>query len=91
MREQNFQLGKIDSNVIDIDGIAVFVACAREDGRASVEHDGHSVSFRGAINDLELFHASKVIVRKEQLVRGMDLDHANAELQDLLDIGEDVG
>src|SRR5258708_31200360 len=87
VREQDFQLGEIYRDVVDVDRIAVFVAGSREDGRSGVEHDWNSIAFGGTINDLQFSHSVQVLVGIEKLVRRMDLDHPELEPQQLRDIG----
>lgn len=55
-----------------------------------MEHDRDAVGFGGAIDDFEFFDAVNVVVRVEELVRRMNFDHADAEAEDVLDIGENV-
>ena len=89
--QQNFQPGKIDGHVVDVDRIAVLVARARENRGTGVKHDGHAIGFGGAVDDFQFLYAVQIVVGKQQLVRRVDLDHLNAEPQDLLHIGENVG
>ena len=88
--EQDSELGKINGHVVDVNGVAVFVAGSGENRGSGVKHDGDAIGLSGAIDDFEFVHAAEVIVRKKQLMRGMDLDHSNAEAEKLLDIGHDV-
>src|SRR5271169_935068 len=88
--EQYFELRKINGDVIDVDGVAVFVAGAGKYRCAGVKHDGDAVGFGSAVDDFEFLHAVEIVVRKKQLVRGMNFDHPDAKPENLFDIGEHV-
>ena len=64
MRQQNFEFGEIDGNVVKIDGVAVLVARAGKNRRAGMEHDRDFVGFGGAVDDFEFFDAVQIIVRE---------------------------
>src|SRR5262245_16277759 len=55
-----------------------------------MEHDGNAVSFGGAVNHLQLFHAVQVVVGEKQLVWRVNLYHANLQAQDLFNVRQDV-
>ena len=55
-----------------------------------MEHHGNAVCLGCPINDLQLFHAVQIIVRKEQLMRRMNLNHSDLEPQNLFHVGHDV-
>ena len=57
MGQQDFQFGEVDGDVVDVDGIAVFVAGAGEDRRSGMKHDRNAIGFSGAIDDLQFFHS----------------------------------
>jgi len=40
VRQQNFQLGKIDGNIVDVDGIAIFIARAGKNRCAGMNITG---------------------------------------------------
>jgi len=88
--EQDSQFWKVDGDVIYVNRIAVLVASAGKDRSAGVKHDRDTVGFGGAIDDLQLIDPSQVIVRKEQLVWRVNLDHLNVEPQQLFHVCHDV-
>jgi hypothetical protein len=55
-----------------------------------VEHDRDGIRLGRPVEDFQLLHPLQIIVREEELVRGMDLDHAQAEANDLLDVGHHI-
>src|ERR1035438_2935090 len=55
-----------------------------------MEHDRNAIGFRGAVNDFQLFDAAQIVVGKQQLVRGVNLNHADLQPQNLLHVRHDV-
>jgi hypothetical protein len=55
--EDNFQLGEIDGDIVEVDGVAVLIACSGKNGGSGVEHDGDSVGLGGTIDDFEFLHS----------------------------------
>jgi hypothetical protein len=76
--KDNFQLGEIDGDIVEVDGVAVFIAGSGKNGGSGMEHDGCSVGLGGAVDDFEFFHAVQIIVGEKQLVWRVNLDHAQA-------------
>src|ERR1700683_4510550 len=91
MGEQNFQLGKIASYIVHINGIGVLVASAGKDRRSRVKHHRHTVGLGSAVNDFEFLHTVQGVVGKQKLMRRMDLHHCDSQPQNLLHVGKNVG
>src|SRR5579872_6109394 len=88
--EQNFELWKINGDIVDVNGITIFVACAGEDGGSGVKHYWNAIGLSGAINNFQFLHSCQVVIRKKQLVRRMNLDHLNLQPKQLFHVGHDV-
>jgi hypothetical protein len=88
--QEDFQLGEIDGYVVDVDGIAVFVAGTGEDRCAGVKHHWNAVGLSSAIDDFQFIYSGQVIVGKQQLVRRMNFYHLDVQPQKLFDVGHDV-
>ena len=91
MRQQYLQLRKIDGNIVDVDGIAIFVARAGKNRGPGVKHYRDTVGLGGAVDDLQLFDAVQVVVGKEQLMRRVNLDEPDTEPHDVLHIRQNIG
>src|SRR5262249_59615714 len=91
VRQQDLELWKIDCDVVDINGITIFIARAGEDRCAGVKHHGNSIRLGSAINDFQFLNAAEVVIGVEQLVGRMNFDHANPESENLLYVGQDIG
>src|SRR5581483_7174128 len=63
--EQDFELGKIHGNIVNVDGIAEFVARTGKNRSAGVKHHRNAVGFGGTVDDFQLLHAFQIIVGKE--------------------------
>src|SRR5579862_1983633 len=88
--EQNFQLGEIDGDIVDVNRITVLVAGAGENGCSGVKHYWNAIGLSGAINNFQFLHSGQVVIRKKQLVRRVDLDHLNLQPKQLFHVGHDV-
>ena len=88
--QQDFESRKIDRNVIHIHGIAVLVSGTGKDGCPRVKHHWDPIGFGSTINDFQFLDAVQIIIRKQELVRRMNLDHADPQPQNLLHISEDI-
>jgi hypothetical protein len=55
--EDDFQLGEIDGDIIEVHRVAIFIARARKNRCTGVEHDGDSVGLGGTIDDFEFLHS----------------------------------
>jgi hypothetical protein len=55
-----------------------------------VKHDRNAIGFGGAIDNFQFLRPVQIIIRKKQLVRRMDLYHAQFETQDLFDLRRKV-
>src|SRR5580704_8378414 len=53
VRQQDFQLREIDGDIIQIQGIAIFVARSGKNGRTGMKHDRHAIGLRRAVNNLQ--------------------------------------
>src|ERR1700757_1131726 len=91
MGQKYFQLREVDGDIVDVNRIAVLVPCSGENRRPSVKHDRNTVSFGCTVDNFQFLRTGQVVVRKQQLVRRMDLDHLQTQSQYVLDISEDVG
>src|SRR5947209_19246413 len=60
--QQDAEFGEVHGYVVEVDGIAVLVARAGEDGGAGMEHDGDAVPLRFEIDGLQLAVAVEVLV-----------------------------
>jgi len=89
--QEDFHLGKIHSYIVNEDGIAITITRSGKNRSSGVKHDRDSVGLGGPIDDFQFFHAVLIGIGKQKLVRGMDLDHANLEPQNLVNVGLDVG
>ena len=77
---------EVDGHVVDRHRIGEDVARAREDRRPGVEHHRHAALLALAIDLRELPQLAAIGVRREELVRRMDLDHADAEVEHAADL-----
>ena len=91
VRQQDFQLGKVDGNIVDVDGIAIFIARAGKNRCPGMKHHRDAVGLSGAVDDLQFVHSCQISVGKQKLVRGMDFDHTDAQPQELFHVSHDVG
>src|SRR5690242_6025738 len=55
-----------------------------------MHHDRNRILFSNTVNRLKLFHPIEVIDGIEQLVRGVNFDHADPQPQDVFHIGTHV-
>src|SRR5262249_24483838 len=90
VRQQNFQLRKINRDIVNVNWIAVLVARAGKDRSSSMKHDWDAVAFGCAVDDLEFFNPSEVVVGIEELVRRVNLYHTDAQPYKLLHVRHDV-
>src|SRR3954453_14983500 len=91
MRKQNFQSGKVDSNVVHVDGIAILVPRSRKDRGPGMDHHRNAILLGNAVDGFKLLHTVQIIIRVQQLVWWMYFDHANAKAHDLLHVSLNVG
>ena len=56
-----------------------------------MKHHRNAVGFGSAVDDFQFLDSVEIVVRKQQLMRRGDLDHANAKPQNVLNISHDVG
>ena len=87
VREDQLQLREVDRHVVREHRIRVEVARAGKHRRARVNHHRHSPRLTLAIDLGELRQIEPVRVRREELVRRMNLDHPDAEVEDAADLG----
>ena len=78
MRQQYFHLGKIYRDIVYINRVPVLVARAGKNRCSGVKHHRNSIGFGCAVDHLKFLNTGQIIVRKQQLVRRMNLDHANS-------------
>ena len=90
MRHQNFQPGKIDGHIVQINRVAKLVPRRRKDRRPGMDHHRNSIGLCCAINRLQFFHAVQVIIGIKQLVRRMDLDQPDAQAHELVHFFLDI-
>src|SRR5208282_803956 len=88
--QQNLHLGKIDGDIVNENRVAVTVARPVENGGSCVEHNWDSVCLGGPIDHFQFLHPVQIVVGKQKLVGRVNLDHADAEPQNLLDVGQNV-
>ena len=89
--QEDFELGEINRDIVNVNRVAIFITRARKDRRPGVEHNRDAISLGCPINDFEFFNSMQIIVWKQQLMRRVNLDHAQAKAQNVLDIRHDVG
>ena len=70
MRQNDFQIGEVYSDIIDVNGIAITVARATENGRPRMEHHRKTVRFGCAIHKLQFAYAVLGVIGEDQLVGG---------------------
>ena len=90
VREDDLQPRKVDGHVVDRHRVGEHVAGPREDRRPGVEHHRHAALLALAIDLGQLPQLAAVCVRREELMRRMDLDQADAEVEDAADLAADV-
>jgi hypothetical protein len=90
VRQQNFEVGKVDSHIVYVNGITILVPRAGKDRSSGVKHDRNAIGLGRAVNDFKFLHPAEVIIGIEKLVRRMNFDHADPKPQQLLDIGKYV-
>src|SRR6202020_2176751 len=90
VRQQDFQFREIDGDIIQINGIAIFVARPGKNRRTGMKHDRQVVGLCSAVNNLQFLDTVQIVIRKQKLVRRVNFDHANSESNNLFHIGQDV-
>ena len=91
VREDDRQPREVVGDVIDRHRIGEDVARPRKNRRAGVKHDRHAAVLALAIDLRELPQVAVVVrVRRKELVRRMELDHADAEVENAADLIADV-
>jgi hypothetical protein len=90
VRQDDLQLREVDGHVVDRHRIGEDVARTRENRRPGVEHHRHAACLAFAVDLGQLPEIAAIAIRGEQLVRRMNLDQADAEIEDAADLGMDV-
>ena len=81
---------EVDGHVVDRHRVGEDVARARKDRRAGVEHHRHAALLAFAIDLRQLPQLAAIGIRRKQLMRRMDLDQADAEIEHPPDLGAHV-
>src|SRR6185437_617227 len=91
VRENDDETGKIDGDVVGEHGLSVNVARSGENGGASMNHYGHAVGLGAFVHSGERAEAVAISVGREELVRRMNFEAANAEMREAVDFGAGIG
>ena len=91
MGEDDDEIGIVDADVVAEHGLRMKISRAGKDRSAGVNHYRQLVSLRAFVDSGEAAISLHVAVRREDLVRWMQLESADAEFGDAVDFGARIG